>query len=85
MFLHVSVILSTGGVWQADTTWQADIPPGRQTPPWQADTPPGRQTPPWADTPGQTPPWADTPQGTVTAAYGTHPTGMHSCSVSSIQ
>ena len=28
---------------------------------------------------GQTPPWADTPPQMVTAADGTHPTGMHSC------
>ena len=54
MFLHMSVILYTGGgFWQADplpagrhsqtdTPWQAETPPGRQTPP------PGRQTqPPW--------------------------------------
>ena len=39
MFLHVSVILSTGG-WQAETPPWADIPLG-QTPPW-ADTPMGR-------------------------------------------
>ena len=36
--------------------------------------------------PGQTPPWADTPQQTVNvnAADGTHPTGMHSCSINLI-
>ena len=57
----------------------------RQTPP--------RQAPPWADTPsGQTPPWANTPlwadispKQTATAAEGTHPTGMHSCSVNSLR
>ena len=55
MFLHVSVILSTG---------QADTPPGRQTAPLAGRHPlPGRQTPPTgrhslqADTPRQ----ADTP------------------------
>ena len=36
---------------------------------------------PRADTPPESrhPPRADTPQQTVTAADGTHPTGMHSC------
>ena len=34
MFLHVSVILSRGRVWQ-----------GRQTPPWLADTPPPKGRP----------------------------------------
>ena len=50
MFLHVSVILSTGGCL-------ANIPLGRHPPgrhPPLADTPPW-QTPPLADTPGQTP------------------------------
>ena len=43
VFLHVSVILSTGegGVWQ--TPHQADTPPGRQTPPWQVDIPQRRR------------------------------------------
>ena len=41
----------------------------------------GIQNPSWAD-----PPWSDTPLGRhphemATAADGTHPTGMHSCSV----
>ena len=50
MFLHVSVILSTGGgVWQTH-------PLGRQPP--QADTP--IKTPPWADTPCADTPCADT-------------------------
>ena len=68
MFSHLSVILSTGGVWQT--------PPGRHPHPLspQADTP--QADTPQADTPilpplGQTPPrqtpqalWADTPQQT---------------------
>ena len=62
MFLHMSVILSTGdGVWQADTPW-ADTPlpgqtplagrhpprhtPPEQTPHWQADTHLGETSPP---------------------------------------
>ena len=43
-------------------------PLGRQT--VLGQTPPGRQTPP-----------RQTPQQTATAADGTHPTGMHSCSL----
>ena len=40
MFLHVSVILSTLGVWQADIPLMGRHPlPGRHTPLWQADTP----------------------------------------------
>ena len=66
-------------------------PPGADTP--QADTPqadtPQEQTLPRADTPWkqtpleQTPPGADhpPPRDTVTAADGTHPTGIHSCVV----
>ena len=96
MFLHMSVILLTGGV-------SGEPPPGPGRPP---PPPPGtRQTPPprpGRNTPGPgrhhslpdqggTPPdQADTtspPPGKKTAAYGqwaagTHPTGMHSCAVS---
>ena len=45
--------------------------------------PQGRGVHPQADTPGQTPPWqADNPPPQMaTAADGTHPTGMHSCSL----
>ena len=54
-----------------------------------ADTHP-EQTPPEQTPPEQTPPRADTPSGAdipplpgdmATAADGTHPTGMHSCSI----
>ena len=61
MFLHVSVILFTGGVsWQGDPPGQGEPPPGqgeppqtgrnpspqtRQTPPNQADPPQTRETP----------------------------------------
>ena len=62
MFLHLSLILFTGGV----CVW-ADTP--RQTP-----TP--RQTHPQADK--HLPPPRQTPLEKATAADGTHPTGMHS-------
>ena len=85
MFLHLCVILFTGGVSACGPEGCLPQPPGRplqQTP--LADTP-------WVDTPWQTPPlWADTPGQTPPAqcvlgydgqqAGGTHPTGMHSCS-----
>ena len=45
MFLHVSVILSTGGLWQVDTSWQAGRHPW-QADPWQADPPPPGKHPP---------------------------------------
>ena len=64
MFLHLSVILFTGGL--ADNPWK-DTPSG-QTPLL------GRHPPP-----GQTPiAWADTPRD-ATVVDGTHPAGMHSC------
>ena len=74
----------------ADTTRAGNPPPGRQTSPWHADTPPPgqtRQSPLRAGNPPpdrQTPTWADTPVDippiTATAADGTHPIGMLSCS-----
>ena len=69
---------------RADTPWSrhppgADTPPPEQTlhsPPPGADTPtPGSRHPP--PPPEQTLP---PPGETATAADGTHPTGMHSCS-----
>ena len=88
MFLHVSVILLTGGVsGEHPPPDQADPREG-EPPPDQGGTPPPpgtRQTPPA----GRTPPPAGTGRtspspGKKTAAYGqwaagTHPTGMHSC------
>ena len=70
MFLHLFVILFTGGRGCLPHP-RADTPPG-QTPP-QADTPP------WVNTP-----WADTPPAQCMLGYGqqagsTHPTGMQSC------
>ena len=91
MFLHLSVILSTGGCpWahtpQADTHWadkppQADTPLGRHP---QADTP-WSDNPPGRHPPGQTPPWADilrqTPPRQTHIHLGRHPcpvrTGIH--------
>ena len=84
MFLHMSVILSTGGRVCPSACWDAH-PPGPE-----AGTPPQdqRQTPP--QTRGRLPPdqrQNPSPTGAVHAGRygqqvgGTHPTGMHSCSV----
>ena len=67
IFLHLSVILFTGGMCLRQTPPQEQTPPLEQTPPWsrhppwektprRADTPPGADTHPRE----QTPP-ADTP------------------------
>ena len=84
MFLHLSVILFTGGClplgpWGCLPLGPGDVclwVPGVCTP-WThmpGQTPPGhtphRQTLPWADT---------TPIKVTIEAGGTHPTGMHSC------
>ena len=90
MFLHVSVILSTGGSTWVGTPWPGTPPTRtRYSPPWTRYTPPEtRYTP---SGPG-TPPWTrSTPQDQVhpteqcmlgdtgQQAGDTHPTGMHSC------
>ena len=56
-FLHVSVILSTGGSPAGRT------PPGRENPPWQGEHLPGKEAPPWqGDPPGkETPLWQGRP------------------------
>ena len=66
MFLHLSMILFTGGGGVCPTAWWADTP--GQTPPPQStnphpgtDTPTPGQTPPGRHPPRQTPPQADTP------------------------
>ena len=55
----------------------ADIHPGQTPPPGHA--PPGHT--PWADTPRQTPPGQTRPLKMTTEVGGTHPNGMHSCSL----
>ena len=86
MFSQSSLILSTGEHGRHPPPGQ--VPPGRDNPlvdtPWQAlpwtDTPMGRYPP--ADTPAkQTPTPGRQPPKTATAAGGTHPSGMHYCSL----
>ena len=79
MFLQVCVILFTGGrgvclsaCWDNPSPW-TDTPHGAEPP--QGQAPPSR--PPGADTPP--PPEQTTAYGQ--RAAGTHPTGMHSCSL----
>ena len=76
MFLHLSVILSTGGGGCIPACTWATTPLGRHPPP-QADTPCPPARHPRVDTPSGRHP----PQQAATAADGTHPTGMHSCLV----
>ena len=71
IFLHLSVILFTGG---DSASVHAGIPPREQTP--RDQTPPG---PPGTDPPGSRhPPGKQTPAYGLRAA-GTHPTGINSC------
>ena len=71
MFLHMSVLLSTGG----SASVHAGIPPTRP----QSRHPPEQVPPEQAYPPEQTyPPSKHTPQQMATAVDGTHPTGMHS-------
>ena len=90
IFLHLSVILFTGGSVPGQVHPQAGTPPagnpgqvhpsGQVHPP--AGTPLGKYTPK-AGTPLAGPPGRYTPQqcmlGYGQQAGGTHPTGMHSC------
>ena len=69
MFLHVCVILFTGGGLQAGRT-----PRQEGGPPRTRQTTPGRNPPRTR----QTPPGKQTPEYGLRAA-STHPTGMHSC------
>ena len=95
MFLHLSVIVSTGGGVcqctprvdnplgrqppQADNP-HGQTPPGSHPPPRQTPTSPGRHPPPRQTPPGRHPLGRHPPpQQTATAVDGTHPTGMHSC------
>ena len=73
MFLHVCVILFTGGVSGRENPLGRENPPGQGEPPLGRESPPGRETPPGADTPQpgsrhppeQKPPRADTPPGST--------------------
>ena len=67
MFLHVCVILFTGGVSGQGEPPRAGRPPGQGDPPGQGEPPPGPD-----------PPGKQTPAYGLRAA-GMHPTGMHSC------
>ena len=69
IFLHLSVILFTGGGVCLIACWDTTTPPWEQTPPPGAD-PPGADTPLWSRHPQE----ADTPRadppGKQTPAYG---------------
>ena len=72
--------------WEQTHSPGSRHPPGSR-PPWSRH-PPGSRHPPSRHPPEQTPPRNrhppsrhPAPRDTVTAAEGTHPTGMHSCSV----
>ena len=81
IFLHVCVILSTGG---GSASVHAGIPP-----PWSRPNPQSRHLPEQTPRREQTPPWSrppPPPPRKQTPAYGqraagTHPTGMHSCNI----
>ena len=83
IFLHLFVILFTGGGVSLGACWET-TPPGADTPP-RADTPLGVDTPPeQTHPPEQTSPPEQTCPPEQTPAYGQwavgkHPTGMHSC------
>ena len=95
MFLHLSVILSTGrgrlgcvsqhALGRGVCVSQHALGRGVSTTPGADNPQPPGQTPstPWADTPhpGQTPHTLGRhpPPPTTTAVDGTHPTGIHSC------
>ena len=82
MFLHVSVILSTGSVCPS-ACWDAHpLPDQRQAPPWdqrQAPSQGQRQAPPPRPEADPFPPGAVHAGRYGQQAGGTHPTGMHSC------
>ena len=81
MFLHLSVILFTGGIFCLSACW--DIDPSRSRPPGADTLLPGADLPTGADTPH--PRSRHPPPGAVHAGRygqqegGTHPTGMHTC------
>ena len=81
IFLHLFVILFTGGVclsacWDTSPPWEQTPPPPRtRHPPWSRP-PPGADSPP-TPTPGA--PGAEHTGRYGQQAGGTHPTGMQSC------
>ena len=95
IFLHLSVILFTGGYLGRYTPRQVHTPPWADTslwagtPPGKVHTPLGRYTPRQVHPTGRYTPQVGTPPGRYTPqqcmlgygqqAGGTHPTGMHSC------
>ena len=72
MFLHVCVILFTGGVSRQGEPPQWETPPGRENPPGQGDTPPSRH-PPGPNPPQDHPPWAGRPPPEQTPPHVTRP------------
>ena len=86
MFLHLSVILFTGGSTWAGPPGTRYTPPGMyspgQVPPPLGPGTPTRQVhrPDQVHPLGRYPPTRYTPQLTATVADGMHPSGMHSCS-----
>ena len=60
IFLHLSVILFTGGVCQGEPPLPGKTPPCQGEPPRQGEPPTCQGEPPWDQTP---PPWDQTPPG----------------------
>ena len=83
MFLQASVILSTGGgvAWSRGGAWSGGglLLGGCLVP--RGDLLPGECLIRWVPGPGGGPGGDPPPPGTATSARGTHPTGMHSCSL----
>ena len=73
MFLHLSVILFTGGMVCLSACW--DTTP-REAPTWEAHPPPGSaHTPPGKHPPGSTPSWEAHPPGITPSPWEAHPPG----------
>ena len=82
MFLHVSVILLTGGL-RAGPPWQGEPPRTRQTPPPDQADPPGADTPPG---PGRPPSLdqAESPGSRHPPGPGRQPPWEQDCSIRSM-
>ena len=80
-YRRLSVHRGGGGVCLS-ACWDTTHTPGSRHPPRSKHPPPGADTP-WEQTPwSRHPPREQTPpRDTATAADGTHPTGIHSCSL----